>query len=103
MPVYIRRELRVKVCDYSEQIILLKRSAELLGNSEVQFEMDTLNSYGDEGKYDFGSITLEQIIPIRDIFYCSSLIGKRPHHSNRSRQLALCPDCVLQYLNTIPV
>lgn len=83
--VNIRRELKIiDNCNrgfeqppgYVETIIQLKRSAELLDIPEVQIEMDTLNSFGDQGAY-CSDIALELSIPIENILYCSRLIASR--------------------------
>ena len=75
--VSIRREIKADDRGYAETIVRLKKSAELLGLPGIKFEMDTLNSFGDEGAY-CGNVTLELAIPIKDVLYCSCLIANRP-------------------------
>lgn len=76
--VHVRRELRSADRGYIETIVRLKKSAELLGICNISFEMDTLNSFGDEGAY-CGEVTLELEIPVKDVLYCSRLVGNRPN------------------------
>ena len=61
---------------YAEKIVMLKKSAELLGMEEVEINMDVLNSFGDEGAYCKG-LTLNLEIPAADVLYCSNLIADR--------------------------
>lgn len=77
LTVNLRREIRnVNSNDgYVETLIRLKKSADLLNLKEIQIEMDTLNSFGDEGHYrDCNGVSLELQIPIEDVLYCSNLI-----------------------------
>lgn len=64
----------------SKKIIKIKKAAELLGLNSIDVEMDTLNSFGDEGEYS-GEVFLKMNIPARDVLYCSRLIGDRPGES----------------------
>jgi len=61
---------------YAERIVMLKKSAELLGMEEVEINMDVLNSFGDEGEY-WKGLTLRLEIPVTDVLYCSNLIADR--------------------------
>ncbi|HHA1671508.1 TPA: hypothetical protein ACOEF8_003530 [Enterobacter roggenkampii] len=61
---------------YAKSIIEMKRAAEITGLTSLKIEMDTLNSFSDEGGYS-GDIFLEMKIPAKDIFYCSNLIANR--------------------------
>ncbi|MDZ4105698.1 MAG: hypothetical protein U1D41_05965 [Nitrosomonas sp.] len=75
--VHIRRELKADERGYAETIARLVESAKLLKLPEIQVEMDTLNSFGDEGAY-CGEVKLELEIPIEDVLYCSCLVANRP-------------------------
>jgi hypothetical protein len=54
----------------------LKQSVDLLGIKEVSINMDTLNSFGDEGAYR-SAVCLNMEIPILDVLYCSQLVADR--------------------------
>ena len=76
--VRLRREIKnMNDTDkYAETIMKLKDCASLLGYETISFEMDTLNSYGDEGAYKhLADITIEHEIEVKDILYCSELVG----------------------------
>ena len=62
---------------YATQIARRKVAAEQGGESAMNFEMDTLNSFGDDGGYSHFPITLEFRVPARDVLYCANLIGSR--------------------------
>lgn len=62
---------------YAQLLYLLKQAAELQGQSTVAFEMDTLNSFGDDGGYRHFPVTLRVDVPAKDVFYCSNLIASR--------------------------
>lgn len=74
--VRIRREYRYDD-DYARSLYRLKESAELLGLDALQFDMDIINSYGCEGAYDTGGVFITEEVPIKDVLYCSSLVGNR--------------------------
>lgn len=78
--VSIGRKIRESGDNYVKGIIAFKRAAELLNSDSVWVEMDTLNSFGDEGAY-WGEVFLKMDIPASDIFYCSRLIADRPEKS----------------------
>lgn len=60
---------------YAERIIQLKKSAEAIGQKYIEFEMDVLNSYGEEG-YDYlADVTIEHEFMAEDVLYCSNLVG----------------------------
>lgn len=61
---------------YAETLVMLRRSCDVLGIQEVQIEMDTLNSFGDEGAY-VSEVKIELTVPATDVFYCSALVGDR--------------------------
>ena len=57
------------------QIVKLKLAAELLGQGTVQFEMDTLNSWGDDGGYGHFPVHLHRSVAAADVLYCSTLLA----------------------------
>jgi hypothetical protein len=61
---------------YAETLIMLRKSCDVLGIEEIKVEMDTLNSFGDEGAY-IGEVKIELTVPAKDVLYCSALIGDR--------------------------
>lgn len=62
---------------YATQIARRKIAAEQRGEPTIKFEMDTLNSFGDDGGYSHFPITLEFQVPARDVLYCANFIGSR--------------------------
>jgi hypothetical protein len=62
---------------YAETLVMLRKSCDILGLPNFQIEMDTLNSFGDEGLY-VSEVRIELSVPAKDIFYCSELIGNHP-------------------------
>ena len=79
----LRRETKISECNgqssaqgYAETLVMLRESSDIIGLPEIEIEMDTLNSFGDEGAY-VSEVTLELTIPAKDILYCSALIGNR--------------------------
>ncbi|HGZ7313827.1 TPA: hypothetical protein ACOL2D_003193 [Vibrio parahaemolyticus] len=76
--VKLRREIAANETGYAETIIKLKDCAELLGRETIQFDMDTLNSFGDEGAYKhLADVTIEHEFPAEDILYCSNLVESK--------------------------
>ncbi|HBL23626.1 MAG TPA: hypothetical protein DDZ40_05865 [Deltaproteobacteria bacterium] len=69
---------------YSSLLFTLKRAAELTGRDKVSFEMDTLNSFGDDGGYRHFPVTLRMDVPAEDVFYCSNLVASRKGHQKHS-------------------
>ncbi|MCF8203435.1 MAG: hypothetical protein K9J82_00045 [Methylotenera sp.] len=57
------------------QIVKLKLAAEMLGHGTVQFEMDTLNSWGDDGGYGHFPVHLHRRVAAADVLYCSTLLA----------------------------
>lgn len=57
------------------QIVKLKLAAEMLGKSTVQFEMDTLNSWGDDRGYEGLLVLLHRSVAAEDVLYCSTLLA----------------------------
>ena len=76
--IRVRREIKSDEdrYGYAETLIRLKQAGDLLHLNDVEIEMDTLNSFGDEGLYK-SLVTLELEIPVEDVFYCSCLIADR--------------------------
>lgn len=73
--VKVRREVASNETGYAETIMKLKECAEVLGQKTIQFDMDTLNSFGDEGAYKhLADVTIEHEFPASDVLYCSNLI-----------------------------
>lgn len=74
--VELRREIHDDGTEYTKDLLKLIKCAELLGKETVKFEMDMLNSYGDEGAYTHNSVvTIEHEFLAKDILYCSNLVG----------------------------
>lgn len=64
-----------EVLGQAGQIVKLKLAAEMLGQETVQFEMDTLNSWGDDGGYGHFPVHLHRRIAAADVLYCSTLLA----------------------------
>lgn len=74
--VKLRREIAANGSGYAETLMQLKDSAEVSGRQTIQFDMDTLNSFGDEGAYKhLADVTIEHEFQASDVFYCSNLIA----------------------------
>lgn len=71
------RSNRGYINGYAETLVMLRKSCDVLGLPSFQIEMDTLNSFGDEGVY-VSEVKIELSVPAKDILYCSELIGNRP-------------------------
>jgi hypothetical protein len=67
---------RGSISGYAETLVMLRKSCDVLGLPNFQIEMDTLNSFGDEGAY-VSEVAIELSVPAKDILYCSELIGNR--------------------------
>ena len=77
--IRLKREIGDFGCEYSSSLARQWQAARAANRSSISFDMDTLNSFGDEGLYNNESVvTLELSIPARDILYCSKLIANRP-------------------------
>jgi len=63
--------------NYATQLVRRKLIAEHHGRPNIKFEMDTLNSFGDDGGYSHYPVTLEFRVPAPDVFYCANLIASR--------------------------
>ena len=63
------------------QIVKLKLAAEMLRQRTVQFEMDTLNSWGDDGGYGHFPVHLHRSIAAADVLYCSALLAAESRSS----------------------
>lgn len=66
---------------YAELLFKLSSACTLAGRKNLKFEMDILNSYGDDHAYGHFPVAIITNIPAEDILYCSNLV--------RSRQLGL--------------
>lgn len=62
---------------YAELLFKLARACSLVGQQNLQFEMDVLNSYGDDHAYQHFPVAIIHEVPVKDIFYCSNLIHSR--------------------------
>lgn len=83
--VKLRREIASNGTGYAETIMKLKDCAQLAGRNTLLFEMDTLNSFGDEGAYKhLSDVTIEHEFPAKNILCCSNLV-----ESKSSRDLDL--------------
>lgn len=57
------------------QFALLKMAAQALGRTTIDIDMDTLNSWGDDGGYAHRAIHLNASIPISDILCATELVA----------------------------
>ncbi|MFA1677227.1 hypothetical protein ACDY97_32125 [Rhizobium mongolense] len=62
---------------YAQTIMRLKKAAQATGQAAVQFEMDILNSWGDDGGYPHYPIMLLKTVPATDVLYFSNMIATR--------------------------
>ncbi|WFS69522.1 hypothetical protein CFBP4996_26380 (plasmid) [Agrobacterium leguminum] len=62
---------------YGQTVMRLKNAARATGQATVQFEMDILNSWGDDGGYPHFPIMLRQTIPAAEVLYFSNMIATR--------------------------
>lgn len=65
---------------YAELLFKLKEACVILGRESLRFEMDILNSYGDDGGYSHHPVALRHEIPAEDILYCSNFIRSRENN-----------------------
>lgn len=63
--------------NYTQTIMTLKKAAQAVGVDKVQFEMDVLNSWGDDSGYSSYPILLRQSLPAQDVLYFSNMIASR--------------------------
>lgn len=63
--------------EYAKTFVALKHAAELLGLSHVEVDLDTLNSFGDDGGYAHFPVELTLEVPANDVLYCANLIANR--------------------------
>ncbi len=76
--VKLRREISTNDTGYAETIIKLKNCAEFLRRETIQFDMDTLNSFGDQGAYKhLADVTIEHEFPAEDVLCCSNLVESK--------------------------
>ncbi|MGO4317818.1 hypothetical protein [Agrobacterium sp. MCAB5] len=62
---------------YAQTIMRLKRAAQAAGKETIAFELDVINSWGDDGGYPHYPIMIQRIIPTADILYFSNMIASR--------------------------
>jgi hypothetical protein len=62
---------------YAELLFKLASACKLAGRAHLQFDMDVLNSYGDDGAYGHFPVAIVHEIPARDVLYCSNLVRSR--------------------------
>lgn len=74
---------------YAELLFKLKAACELVGRDTLRFEMDVLNSYGDDGGYRHFPVAIRHDVPAEDILYCSNFIRSREHHYDGSPGMAV--------------
>ena len=71
---------------YAQLLFRLASACERAGRSHLQFDMDILNSYGDDWAYSHFPVAIVQEIATEDILYCSNLIKNRePFYPLRHR------------------
>lgn len=75
----------VSRANYAQTIMTLKKAAQVVGIDKVQFEMDILNSWGDDTGYSFYPVMLCRSIPSQDILYFSNMIASRDTLGNIHR------------------
>jgi hypothetical protein len=59
------------------QVAMLQRAARALGHRTIQLEMDTLNSWSDDGGYLHHPVQIHRRIPIEDVLCCTELLAER--------------------------
>lgn len=71
---------------YAQTVMRLKKAAKATGQSTVQFEIDILNSWGDDGGYPHYPVMIRQTIPAADVLYFSNMIANRDNsiHTHRA-------------------
>ena len=62
---------------YAELLFRLKTASEFVGCKSLRFEMDVLNSYGDDSGYSGLPVIIRQEIPADQILYCANFIRSR--------------------------
>lgn len=63
--------------NYADLLVRLKEAADYFGYKNIQFEMDLLNSFGDDGGYSYYPVTMQLTIPAHDVLYCSAFVRSR--------------------------
>ncbi|MBP8275371.1 MAG: hypothetical protein KAX55_00560 [Propionivibrio sp.] len=71
---------------YAQLLYGLKRASDLVGADTVQFEMDSINSFGDDGGYGRFPVTLRLDVPAEDVLYCSNLVASRQGNGHAVEQ-----------------
>lgn len=62
---------------YAQTIMRLKKAAQATGQATIQFEMDTINSWGNGGGFPHNSIMIRQTVPAADVLYFWNMIASR--------------------------
>ncbi|MCR5942547.1 hypothetical protein FG152_17145 [Ochrobactrum sp. XJ1] len=82
------RELRDRPTageSYAQTIMRLKRAAHETGRQTIRFEMDIINSWGDDGGYPHYPIMIQRTIPASDVLYFSNMIASREQGTHADR------------------
>lgn len=74
---------------YAELLFKLKAASELVGRKTLRFEMDMLNSYGDDGGYRHYPVAMRHEVPAEDVLYCSNFIRSRDSGYDGSSGMAV--------------
>ena len=74
---------------YAELLFKLKAACEFTGRSTLRFEMDVLNSYGDDCGYAHYPVAIVQTIPSKNILYFSNCIRNRQEGTGSVRNPAV--------------
>jgi hypothetical protein len=62
---------------YAGELVVRREKAAAIGAQEIAVEMDTLNSWSDDGGYSHYPVQLQKVFDIEDVLFCSALIGGR--------------------------
>jgi hypothetical protein len=62
---------------YAELLLKLASACALTGRTHLRWDMDLLNSYGDDGAYGWFPVAIVHQIAAEDVLYCSHLIRSR--------------------------
>lgn len=74
--IKLRREIYDDGTGYTKKLLEVIKCTESINKETVSFEMDMINSYGDQGAYTHNSVvTIKHEVPASDILYCSNLVG----------------------------
>lgn len=62
---------------YAGELVDRRAKAAASGAQEIAIEMDTLNSWSDDGGYSHHPVQLHKVFDIEDVLFCSALIAGR--------------------------